>query len=167
MSKADLCVEEARDSLEFQSSPASPSQRGAVVYFSSASGNTARFVDACCLTNYGINVYRIPLHTAAAPLRVNEPYVLIMPTYGGGDVRKAVPLQVKRFLNDSQNRSWIRGVIASGNTNFGEAYGMAGDIIASKCHVPLLYRFELMGTPSDVTTVRHGIINFLMKGPAQ
>ena len=44
--------------------------------------------------------------------------------------RQAVPVQVKRFLNDERNRSGIIGVIASGNTNFGEAYGIAGDIIA-------------------------------------
>ena len=41
-----------------------------------------------------------------------------------------MPVQVKRFLNDERNRSGIIGVIASGNTNFGEAYGIAGDIIA-------------------------------------
>lgn len=35
-----------------------------------------------------------------------------------------------RFLNVPQNRSYLRGVIAAGNTNFGAAYGIAGDIIA-------------------------------------
>ena len=29
--------------------------------------------------------------------------------------------QVVKFLNDVHNRSLIRGVIAAGNTNFGEA----------------------------------------------
>ena len=47
-------------------------------------------------------------------------YVLLTPTYGGGTIDKAVPVQVKRFLNDERNRSGIIGVIASGNTNFGE-----------------------------------------------
>ena len=61
--------------------------------------------------------------------------------YGGGVVKKAVPIQVKRFLNDPANREWIRGVIASGNTNFGEAYCAAGDIIAAKCKVPYLSRY--------------------------
>ena len=68
-----------------------------------------------------------------------------------------MPVQVKRFLNDERNRRRIRGVIASGNTNFGEAYGVAGDIIATKCRVPLLYRFELMGTPEDRSAVRNGL----------
>lgn len=130
------------------------------MYFSSASGNTARFVEGCRFDADGINVYRIPLKAGDAPLLVDEPFVLVVPTYGGGVIEKAVPIQVKRFLNDQRNRRWIRGVIASGNTNFGEAYGVAGDIIAAKCHVPLLYRFELMGTSEDRQTVRNGLRTF-------
>ena len=77
--------------------------------------------------------------------------MLIVPTYGGGNEGGAVPKQVIKFLNDEDNRALIRGVIAAGNTNFGEAYCIAGDIIAAKCHVPYLYGFELMGTTEDVT----------------
>lgn len=133
---------------------------GAVVYFSSASENTARFVANCRLEEEGIDVYRIPLRPADPPLDVREPYVIMVPTYGGGNAKKAVPVQVKKFLNDPENRRWIRGVIASGNTNFGEAFCAAGDIISKKCAVPFLYYFELMGTPEDVTKVRRGIVEF-------
>lgn len=133
---------------------------GALVYFSSASENTARFVAGCRLQDEGINVYRIPLRAAAPALNVREPYVIMVPTYGGGVAKKAVPIQVKRFLNDPANREWIRGVIASGNTNFGEAYCAAGDIIAAKCKVPYLYRYELMGTPEDTAAVRNGLVRF-------
>ncbi|MFC5222018.1 class Ib ribonucleoside-diphosphate reductase assembly flavoprotein NrdI [Bifidobacterium leontopitheci] len=133
---------------------------GALVYFSSASENTARFVASCRLDEVGVNVYRIPLKPGAAQLNVREPYVLMVPTYGGGDAKKAVPVQVKRFLNNPANRAWIRGVIASGNTNFGTAYCAAGDIIAAKCRVPYLYRFELMGTREDTRKVRDGIVRF-------
>ena len=83
-----------------------------------------------------------------------------MPTYGGGSVKGAVPKQVIKFLNDSHNRSLCRGVISSGNTNFGEAYCLAGDIIASKLNVPLLYRYELLGTPTDVVRVKEGLEDF-------
>ena len=51
----------------------------------------------------------------------------------------------------------LRGVIAGGNTNFGEAFGVAGDIIAAKCEVPMLYRFELFGTEEDVFAVNMGL----------
>lgn len=134
--------------------------RGALVYFSSVSENTARFVVGCCLDELGINVYRIPLRPKEAPLKVREPYVLMVPTYGGGNVAKAVPVQVKKFLNDPDNRSYIKGVIASGNTNFGEAFAAAGDVIAAKCGVPFLYYFELMGTTGDVTKVQQGLVEF-------
>ena len=89
-----------------------------------------------------------------------EPYVLVVPTYGGGPDTKAVPKQVIRFLNDERNRTFIRGVIAGGNTNFGEAYGLAGDIIAKKLNVPVLYKFELFGTPDDVRIVQEGLEAF-------
>ncbi|PJM73392.1 class Ib ribonucleoside-diphosphate reductase assembly flavoprotein NrdI [Bifidobacterium primatium] len=136
---------------------------GALVYFSSVSENTARFVADCRLHELGINVHRLPLRPNDEPLAVREPYVLMTPTYGGGSIAKAVPVQVKRFLNDPANRRFIRGVIASGNTNFGEAYGVAGDVIAAKCHVPFLYRFELMGTPEDRERVRDGLVAFFRR----
>ncbi|WP_338069734.1 class Ib ribonucleoside-diphosphate reductase assembly flavoprotein NrdI [Bifidobacterium vespertilionis] len=133
---------------------------GTLVYFSSVSENTARFVASCHLEDEGIDVRRIPLRPSDPPLQVRSPFILMVPTYGGGVVKKAVPIQVKKFLNDPDNRAWIRGVIASGNTNFGEAFGAAGDIIAAKCHVPYLYRFELMGTPEDTHKVREGVVRF-------
>ena len=113
--------------------PAQGESIGAVVYFSSASENTSRFVHNCKLEEQGINVYRIPMRSKDPALNVDEPYILVVPTYGGGVPKKAVPVQVKKFLNDPANRAGIRGVIASGNTNFGEAFCMAGDMVAAKC----------------------------------
>ncbi|MFF8817522.1 MULTISPECIES: class Ib ribonucleoside-diphosphate reductase assembly flavoprotein NrdI [Leucobacter] len=126
-----------------------------LVYFSSVSGNTHRFIE-----KLGVPAKRIPLYAREEHLQVTEPYVLLVPTYGGGPALRAVPKQVIKFLNDEQNRSLIRGVMAAGNTNFGEAYGIAGDIIARKCQVPFLYRFELFGTPDDVTAVQEGLEKF-------
>jgi len=123
-----------------------------LVYFSSTSGNTKRFVE-----KLGVPAERIPLYPTEQPLKVDEPYVLVVPTYGGGKDRGAVPKQVIKFLNDEHNRSLIRGVITAGNTNFGEAYCIAGDIVAAKCKVPHLYKFELFGTPDDVDAVRNGL----------
>jgi protein involved in ribonucleotide reduction len=123
-----------------------------VVYFSSASENTHRFVQ-----RLGLPAHRIPLRPTEPFLRVDEPYVLIVPTYGGGNEGGAVPRQVIKFLNDAHNRALLRGVIAAGNTNFGAAYCIAGDIISKKCGVPHLYDFELLGTTEDVERVRDGL----------
>ena len=127
-----------------------------LVYFSSVSGNTHRFIE-----KLGFPAQRIPLHARENPgLVIDEPYVLVLPTYGGGEGHGAVPKQVIKFLNDERNRSMIRGVIASGNTNFGQAYGLAGDVVAAKCKIPHLYRFELFGTPDDVRAVGEGLEQF-------
>jgi protein involved in ribonucleotide reduction len=131
-----------------------------IVFFSSVSGNTARFVE-----KLGRPAARIPLYAKDAQLLVRRPYVLVLPTYGGGDLGPAVPRQVIRFLNNEHNRSLIRGVIGAGNTNFGEAFCLAGDIIAQKCGVPHLYRFEVFGTPDDVATVHEGLEEFWKQQP--
>lgn len=123
-----------------------------LVYFSSTTHNTQRFVE-----RLGVRSARIPLLPKEALLEVHEPYVLVVPTYGGGSIKGAVPKQVIKFLNVKENRDLCRGVITSGNINFGEAYGLAGDIVAAKLEVPLLYRFELMGTQDDVETVTEGL----------
>lgn len=126
-----------------------------LVYFSSVSGNTKRFVD-----KLGRDAARIPLYARDEPLVVTEPYVLLVPTYGGGPQTRAVPKQVIKFLNDERNRKLIRGVMAAGNMNFGSGFAIAGDIIARKCQVPFLYRFEVFGTPDDVTAVQRGLEEF-------
>lgn len=129
-----------------------------LVYFSSVSENTHRFVQKLQLP-----ATRIPLH---GRIEVDQPYVLVLPTYGGGRQTPClneggyVPKQVIAFLNNEHNRSLLRGVIAAGNTNFGAEFGYAGDVVARKCGVPYLYRFELMGTDEDVQAVRSGLAEF-------
>ena len=127
-----------------------------LVYFSSVSENTKRFVE-----RLGRPAVRIPLRPKKnGMIQVSHPYVLVVPTYGGGSLKRAVPKQVIAFLKDPINRSFIRGVISSGNTNFGNAYCVAGQIISAKCHVPELYHFELLGTQKDIDTVKQGLHKF-------
>lgn len=125
---------------------------GLFVYFSSQSLNTQRFIQ-----KVGGRAVRIPLTPKEEMVKVHEPYILVVPTYAGGDGRGAVHKQIIRFLNDPENRSYIRGVIAAGNRNFGKFFAYAGDVISARCQVPCLYRFELAGTPEDVEKVRNGV----------
>ncbi|MDV2418640.1 class Ib ribonucleoside-diphosphate reductase assembly flavoprotein NrdI [Corynebacterium tuberculostearicum] len=129
-----------------------------VVYFSSATENTHRFVQ-----KLGFPSARIPLRRTEEPLQVNEPYVLVCPTYGGGasishQNSRPVPKQVIKFLNDEHNRSLIRAVISGGNSNFGADFGKAGDVISAKCKVPYVYRFELLGNEDDIKICREGLL---------
>lgn len=141
-----------------------PSEPGGVtnarlIYFSSSSDNTHRFVQKLDAAMSVVSA-RMPLLTRNPTLKALLPFVLVLPTYGGISGRGAVPKQVIKFLNDEGNRSLIRGVIGAGNTNFGETYCLAADIIAAKCTVPVLYRFELMGTSEDVDRVAQGLEAF-------
>ena len=123
-----------------------------LVYFSSTTENTSRFVE-----KLDVPAVRIPLITAdAAEFTVEEDFVLVTPTYGNG----RVPPQVVKFLNLEQNRVRCIGVIGSGNRNFFEDFAKAGDIISAKLQVPLLYRFELAGTPEDITKTQEGLKAF-------
>lgn len=123
-----------------------------LIYFSSASGYTHRFAE-----KLGIDSVRIPLLARDPQLVATEPFVLLLPTYGGEKGERSIPPQVVKFLNDARNRNLLRGVVGAGNTNFGTTYCLAAIKIAAKCNVPLLYKFELMGTQEDVTRVRQGL----------
>ncbi|MFC8038391.1 class Ib ribonucleoside-diphosphate reductase assembly flavoprotein NrdI [Paenarthrobacter sp. NPDC057355] len=146
---APLAAATARDVTE------AVTTRSHLIYFSSTSENTKRFVQ-----KLGRDAARIPLYAQEPPLQALEPFVLVLPTYGGINGEGSVPKQVIRFLNDPRNRELIRGVIGAGNTNFADNYCAAGDIVSVKCKVPHLYRFELMGTPEDVDRVNQGLEEF-------
>jgi protein involved in ribonucleotide reduction len=121
-----------------------------IVYFSNHSGNTKRFVEK--LDNVSI---RIPITwDPASPVYAKEEYVLMVPTYGGGSERSAIPKQVKSFLNIEENRNLLRGVVGFGNTNFGDNYCKAAELIAQKTGVPVIARVEIFGTDDDVNKVK-------------
>lgn len=128
---------------------------GSLVYYSSTSENTHRFIE-----KLGVASLRLPVDAASEPPLAEVPFVLVLPTYGGSDGKGTVPKPVVRFLNNPANRDLIRGVIAAGNTNFGTSYGLAGQVVSQKCAVPLLYRFELLGTDEDVENVKQGLERF-------
>jgi protein involved in ribonucleotide reduction len=121
-----------------------------IVYFSNHSGNTKRFVEK--LDNASI---RIPISwDSASPVYAKGEYVLMVPTYGGGSERSAIPKQVKSFLNIEENRNLLRGVVGFGNTNFGDNYCKAAELIAQKTGVPVIARVEIFGTDDDVNKVK-------------
>lgn len=116
-----------------------------VAYFS-ASGNTRAF-----LQKTGIESLSIPSDGA---LRMTDPFILVVPTYSAGSGAGAIPKPVRKFLNHENNRSLIRGVVASGDRNFGTTYCYSGTEIKRRFYVPVLHQYELSGTPSDVSRVR-------------
>lgn len=121
-----------------------------LIYFSSKSGNTERFVD------------RLPFPSDRIPMSVKDPmpdieedYVLVCPTYADGEGNGAVPKQVIKFLNDPNRRSRISGVVGCGNRNFGQTFALSAKIISFKCQTPILHQIELAGTPRDALHVQN------------
>lgn len=130
-----------------------------IVYFSNVSNYTHRFVERL---NPDFQTLRIPVRRTDGELHLesDEPYALIVPTYGSGNPKHSIPKQVVRFLNDPDNRKKMVGVIGSGNKNFGGDFCLAGRTLSKMCKVPLLYRFELAGTMDDVEKVNQGLEEF-------
>ncbi len=124
-----------------------------LVYYSSRSGNTARLMERLGLSS-------LRLGSGDPTVEASAPFVLVTPTFADGEGRGAVPKPVIRFLNNARNRGLIRGVIAGGNRNFGATFALAGQVIATKCNVPLLYKFELAGTETDIIRIRTGLARF-------
>ena len=121
-----------------------------IVYFSNYSGNTKKFVE-----RLGDNeAIRIPIDRSDRGITIDRPYVLLVPTYGGGEGRAAIPRQVRSFLNVKENRALLRGVVGFGNTNFGEHFCKAADLISAKTGVPVIARVEIFGTEDDLNKVK-------------
>ena len=120
-----------------------------LVYFSNVSGNTKRFIDKLDLPNTAI-----PLYTREETPVMDEPFILVMPSYGTGNEKRAVPPQVIKFLNVEQNRGHLIGIIGCGNRNFGAYYQIGARIVERKTGKPILYTLEIFGTPEDVETVK-------------
>lgn len=115
-----------------------------IVYFSSRTGNTKRFIDK-------LDCDRVI--EISENLDIDEPYVLFTGTYARNDGSGAVHPSVIKFLN--KNRHHIKAVIGGGNRNFGNHFGFAADVISHKCSVPVLYKFELFGNNEDVEKVNN------------
>lgn len=82
-------------------------------------------------------------------LSLNKPYLLITYTDGLGDI----PAKVQRFLDN--NRDFCKGVVASGNSNFGHhVFGAAGEKIATTYHVPLVRKLDLRGNQTDYEAIQ-------------
>ena len=73
----------------------------ALIYFSTRSETCHRFTE-----KLGIPATRLP---EDGDLTATQPFVLLVPTYGGGHHSGAVPRPVIRFLNRPENRALLRG----------------------------------------------------------
>ena len=118
-------------------------------YYSSASGLVRSFAE---------RLERPVFNLAEREHRLSEvdgPWVLLTPSYKtGNDSNDTIPEAVRRFLRSEVNRRGLVGVMGSGNRNFGQHYQRAAREIARRSGRPMLFEFELAGTPWDVAEGR-------------
>ena len=61
-----------------------------------------------------------------------------------------IPDTTEKFLENENNRKYIKSVSSSGNMNWGTLFGKAADNIEEKYGIPVLMKFELSGTHIQV-----------------
>ncbi|OMD77012.1 ribonucleotide reductase assembly protein NrdI [Paenibacillus odorifer] len=116
-----------------------------LVLYHSLTGNVERFVN-----RLNLNCVKIE-----KDLIMIEPYILITYTTGFGEV----PRPVKDFL--TLNGHFIKGVIGSGNINWGKHFCGAAETISKQYDVPLLHKFEQSGNANDVEKIKQEVLNIV------
>ncbi len=118
------------------------------IVFDSKTGNVKRFVAKLPFSD---------IVQLDANMVVDEPFLLITYTTGFGTMSPTT----RAFLeNNGQN---LRGVAASGNRIWGDNFAHSADVIRETYHVPILHKFELSGTSSDVHAFIQGVENYATK----
>ncbi|GLJ78727.1 protein NrdI [Microbacterium imperiale] len=121
-----------------------------VYYYSSVSNLIRRFA-----THLTAADGRPVLDLSQREVRASEPdgpWVLLTPSYkAGNDAHATLPAPVRGFLRSPTTRRRLVGIIGSGNRNFGEHYQAAARELSRVSGRPVIFEFELAGTPEDVT----------------
>lgn len=109
-----------------------------MIVFASRTGNVRYIVSRLQLPNIEIK----------PNLKMEEPFLIFTYTDGLGEV----PQVVDSFL--TKNKVYCKGVIASGNSNFGHTYFcQAANKISKKLNVPIVRKIELRGFQKDYDAI--------------
>lgn len=115
------------------------------VVFLTLTGQTRKFVEK-------LNMDTIELNPADPFIELNEPFIIVTPTYD-----KEVTEVWDELLETGQNRKMLKGVAGGGNINFGQLYVFTAKDIARDYRVPLLHRFEFQGNDEDVVKLKKAV----------
>lgn len=115
-----------------------------IIVYDSLTGQAKKFAKKLNLSSYDISQYR--------PSEEEE-VLLVTRTFNFGEI----PEPTKIFLDSHANL--VKGVCVSGNRNWGQNYGAAGDKIAQIYDIPLIIKFEASGFDRDVSVVKNWIKN--------
>ncbi|HLT00313.1 MAG TPA: class Ib ribonucleoside-diphosphate reductase assembly flavoprotein NrdI [Acholeplasma sp.] len=115
-----------------------------LVVFDSLTGQTKRFAQKLGYDSIHVKLYE------GEP---NDDIFLVTRNINFG----SIPATTKYFLDLYKDR--VVGVAVSGNKNWGENFGKAGDLIEAIYQIPLILKFEGSGFPKDVELVKTWLRN--------
>ena len=105
-----------------------------MIAFASRTGNVSYIVSKLNLPNIEIT----------DGLIMSEPFLLCTYTDGLGEV----PAVVATFMK--HNHTYCKGIVVSGNSNFGHhVFGQAGDLLSKQYRIPLVCKLDLRGYAND------------------
>ena len=120
------------------------------VYYDSKTGNVQRFIDKLKKEKPEWNFIKITDN-----MEISEKGHLVTFTTNFGEI----PDTTEKFLENENNRKYIKSVSSSGNMNWGTLFGKAADNIEEKYGISVLMKFELSGTHVQVEYFINSIEN--------
>ena len=120
------------------------------VYYDSKTGNVQRFIDKIKKERPEWSFVKI-----SGDMEILENGHLVTFTTNFGEI----PDTTEKFLENDNNRKYIKSVSSSGNMNWGTLFGKAADNIEEKYGIPVLMKFELSGTHVQVEYFVNNIEN--------
>ena len=120
------------------------------VYYDSKTGNVQRFIDKIKKERSEWSFVKI-----SGYMEILENGHLVTFTTNFGEI----PDTTEKFLENENNRKYIKSISSSGNMNWGTLFGKAADNIEEKYGIPVLMKFELSGTHVQVEYFINNIEN--------
>ncbi len=120
------------------------------VYYDSKTGNVQRFIDKIKKERSEWSFVKI-----SGDMEILENGHLVTFTTNFGEI----PDTTEKFLENENNRKYIKSISSSGNMNWGTLFGKAADNIEEKYGIPVLMKFELSGTHVQVEYFINNIEN--------
>ncbi|TCI26738.1 class Ib ribonucleoside-diphosphate reductase assembly flavoprotein NrdI [Exiguobacterium sp. SH5S4] len=117
-----------------------------LVVFDSKTGNVRRFCQR--LNGLGVETVHIDEYNT------EDPFILITYTTKFGQT----PETTDRFM--VLHHKNCKGVVSSGNRNWGDYYAKAADNLSFAFGIPVLHKFELFGLKSDLEKVKKEVEKF-------
>lgn len=118
------------------------------IYYDSKTGNVERFVQKMKKLRPEWNYVKIDPYLQIE----NEGHFLTFTTKIG-----QIPETTFNFLKNGKNKEYLKSVSSSGNRNWGVHFAEAANKIEKEYNIPLLMKFELSGTNTEV----ENYINYL------